>query len=153
MTRVLLVNGPNLNLLGTREPEIYGRTTLPEVEAAVVARGRELGLEVETYQSNHEGAIIDRLQCRDFDWSIVNAGGLTHTSVALRDCLLGIARPFVEVHVTDPSKREPFRHVNFLEDIAAARFAGFGTPGYTMALEHIAKVVAHGERPDRGGGS
>jgi 3-dehydroquinate dehydratase II len=141
MTRVLVVNGPNLNLLGTREPEIYGRTTLAEVDAALVARGRDLGVEVETFQSNHEGAIIDRLQRRDFDWAIVNAGGLTHTSVALRDCLLGISRPFVEVHVTDPAKREAFRHVNFLEDVAAARFVGLGTPGYTMALEHVALVA------------
>jgi 3-dehydroquinate dehydratase-2 len=141
MTRVLVLNGPNLNLLGTREPEIYGRATLADVDEALVARGRELGVEVETFQSNHEGALIDRLQRRDFDWAIVNAGGLTHTSVALRDCLLGISRPFVEVHVTDPAKREAFRNVNFLEDIAAARFVGHGAPGYTMALEHVAAVA------------
>jgi 3-dehydroquinate dehydratase II len=145
MTRVLVVNGPNLNLLGTREPEIYGRTTLAEVDAALIARGHELGVEVDTFQSNHEGAIIDRLQRRDFDWAIVNAGGLTHTSVALRDCLLGISRPFVEVHVTDPATREPFRHVNFLEDVAAARFVGLGTPGYTAALEHVASVAGRTE--------
>ena len=153
MTRVLVLNGPNLNLLGTREPEIYGRTTLADVDAALVARGGELGIEVETFQSNHEGALIDRLQAGDFDWAIVNAGGLTHTSVALRDCLLGISRPFVEVHVTDPMKREPFRHVNFLEDIAAARFVGHGVPGYAMALEHIASVVGGnaGPRGNRAG--
>jgi 3-dehydroquinate dehydratase II len=141
MTRVLVLNGPNLNLLGTREPGIYGHATLAEVDEALVARGRELGVEVETFQSNHEGALIDRLQRRDFDWAIVNAGGLTHTSVALRDCLLGISRPFVEVHVTDPAKREAFRQVNFLEDIAAARFVGHGAPGYTSALEHVAAVA------------
>jgi 3-dehydroquinate dehydratase-2 len=141
MTRVLVLNGPNLNLLGMREPEIYGRTTLAEVDATLIARGRELGVEVETFQSNHEGAIIDRLQERDFDWAIVNAGGLTHTSVALRDCLLGIARPFVEVHITNPATREAFRHVNFLEDLAAARFVGLGTPGYVKALEHVALVA------------
>ena len=152
MTRVLILNGPNLNLLGTREPEIYGRTTLADVEAALVARGGELGIEVATFQSNHEGAIIDRLQARDFDWAIVNAGGLTHTSVALRDCLLGISRPFVEVHVSDPMKREPFRHVNFLEDIAAARYVGHGAPGYTMALEHIASVVSSNAGARNGGG-
>jgi 3-dehydroquinate dehydratase II len=148
MTRVLVLNGPNLNLLGTREPDIYGSTTLAEVDGALVARGRELGVEVETFQSNHEGALIDRLQRRDFDWAIVNAGGLTHTSVALRDCLLGISRPFVEVHVTDPARREAFRHVNFLEDIAAARFVGHGAWGYTMALEHVAAVA--GGRPGTG---
>ena len=140
MIRVLVVNGPNLNLLGSREPEIYGRTTLAQIEAGLRELGPTLGLEVETFQSNHEGALIDRLQRCDFDWVIVNAGGLTHTSVSLRDTLLGIGRPFVEVHLSDPQKREPFRHVNFLEDIAAARFVGHGAAGYTMALEHVAEA-------------
>ncbi len=138
MTRVLVLNGPNLNLLGTREPEIYGRTTLAEIDEQLVRRGAELGLTVETFQSNHEGVLIDRLHRRDFDWAIVNAGGLTHTSVSLRDALLGIDRPFVEVHLSDPSKREPFRHVNFLQDIAAQRIVGRGAAGYTAALEFIA---------------
>ncbi|HEX7611476.1 MAG TPA: type II 3-dehydroquinate dehydratase, partial [Candidatus Limnocylindrales bacterium] len=108
MTRVLILNGPNLNLLGMREPEIYGHTTLTEIEEGLRKRGAELGLEIDTFQSNHEGAIIDRLHQLDFDWSIVNAGGLTHTSVALRDALKGIGRPFVEVHLSDPDQREPF---------------------------------------------
>ena len=95
MTRVLVLNGPNLNLLGAREPEIYGNTTLAEIDEGLVRRGAELGLTVDTFQSNHEGVLIDRLHERDFDWAIVNAGGLTHTSVALRDALLGIGRPFV----------------------------------------------------------
>jgi 3-dehydroquinate dehydratase-2 len=141
MTRVLVLNGPNLNLLGTREPEIYGDTTLAEIEEGLRNRGRELGLEVETFQSNHEGVLIDRLHRRDFDWAIVNAGGLTHTSVALRDALLGVARPFVEVHLSDPSRREPFRHVNYLHDIAAEQIVGRGAAGYTMALELIARRV------------
>jgi 3-dehydroquinate dehydratase-2 len=138
MTRVLVLNGPNLNLLGTREPEIYGTTTLAEIDEGLVRRGVELGVTVETFQSNHEGALIDRLHQRDFDWAIVNAGGLTHTSVALRDALLGIGLPFVEVHLSDPSKRETFRHVNFLHDIAAERIVGQGAAGYTAALELIA---------------
>ena len=138
MTRVLVLNGPNLNLLGTREPEIYGRTTLAEIDEGLVRRGAELGLEVETFQSNHEGELIDRLHRRDFDWAIVNAGGLTHTSVSLRDALLGVARPFVEVHLSDPSTREPFRHVSFLHDIAVERIVGRGAAGYTQALEFIA---------------
>jgi 3-dehydroquinate dehydratase-2 len=138
MTRVLVLNGPNLNLLGTREPEIYGTTTLAEIDEGLVRRGAELGLTVETFQSNHEGVLIDRLHRRDFDWAIVNAGGLTHTSVALRDALLGIGRPFVEVHLSDPSKRETFRRVNFLHDIAAERIVGQGAAGYTAALELIA---------------
>jgi 3-dehydroquinate dehydratase-2 len=138
MTRVLVLNGPNLNLLGTREPDIYGHTTLAEIEDRLRARGAELGLEVSTFQSNHEGALIDRLHERDFDWSIVNAGGLTHTSVSLRDALKGIGRPFVEVHLSDPSEREEFRHVNYLHDIAQERIVGKGAAGYTMALEFIA---------------
>ena len=138
MTRVLVINGPNLNLLGTREPEIYGSTTLAEIDERLVRRGAELGLTVDSFQSNHEGVLIDRLHQRDFDWAIVNAGGLTHTSVALRDALLGIGRPFVEVHLSDPAQREPFRHVNYLHDIAVERIVGRGAAGYTAALEFIA---------------
>jgi 3-dehydroquinate dehydratase-2 len=139
MTTVLVLNGPNLNLLGTREPEIYGRTTLPEIEAGLRDQGSRLGIEIDCFQSNHEGALIDRLQRRDFDWAIVNAGGLTHTSISLRDALKGIDRPFVEVHLSDPETREPFRRVNFLRDIAAATIAGKGAAGYSMALDEIAR--------------
>ena len=115
MTRVLVLQGPNLNLLGTREPEIYGHETLDEIHAGIARERRaSSGSSVDFFQSNHEGALIDRLHERDFDVAIVNAGGLTHTSVALRDALLAIQRPFIEVHLSDPSKREPFRHVNFL---------------------------------------
>jgi 3-dehydroquinate dehydratase-2 len=146
MTRVLVINGPNLNLLGTREPEIYGHTTLAEIEEGLRKRGAELGLKIDTFQSNHEGDLIDRLQRRDFDWSIVNAGGLTHTSVSLRDALKGIGRPFVEVHLSDPGQREPFRQVNLLHDIAAERVVGKGAAGYTLALEFIAHRSG-GEKP------
>ena len=145
MTRVLVLNGPNLNLLGTREPEIYGHTTLAEIEDRLRHRGSELGLEIDCFQSNHEGALIDRLHLRDFDWAIVNAAGLTHTSVSLRDALKGIGRPFVEVHISDPGEREPFRHVNYLHDIAAERIVGKGVAGYAMALEFIAARTGHGD--------
>ena len=138
MTRVLVLNGPNLNLLGTREPEIYGHTTLAEVEDRLRKRAADLGFEIDCFQSNHEGALIDRLHRRDFDWAIVNAAGLTHTSVALRDALKGIGRPFVEVHISDPGEREPFRHVNYLHDLAAERIVGKGVAGYAMALDFIA---------------
>jgi 3-dehydroquinate dehydratase-2 len=141
--RVLVLDGPNLNLLGTREPEVYGRQTLAEVHALVRARADLLGIEiVETFQSNHEGALIDRLHRRDFDLTIVNAGGLTHTSVALRDALVGIDRPFIEVHLSDPSTRESFRRVNFLTDVAARSIAGHGPAGYVEALEAAPEVVA-----------
>ena len=138
MTRVLVLEGPNLNLLGTREPGIYGRETLDEIHAGIAARAAELGLEVAFFQSNHEGALIDRLHVRDFDVSIVNAAGLTHTSVSLRDALLAIERPFWEVHLSDPWRRDEFRKVNFLHDIATATIAGHGARGYLEALEQIA---------------
>ena len=139
MIRVLVLQGPNLNLLGTREPTIYGRETLDEIHAALRETASRLGLQLDTYQSNHEGNLIDRLHRRDFDLAIVNAGGLTHTSVALRDALLAVDRPFVEVHLSDPSTREPFRHVNFLTDIALTSFVGQGSTGYHLALEEIAR--------------
>jgi 3-dehydroquinate dehydratase-2 len=138
VTRVLVLQGPNLNLVGTREPEIYGRESLEEIHAGIAARAAELGLDIDFFQSNHEGALIDRLHARDFDAAIVNAGGLTHTSVALRDALLAIERPFVEVHLSDPGQREPFRHVNYLQDIALGSIVGQGARGYHLALETIA---------------
>jgi 3-dehydroquinate dehydratase-2 len=139
MTRVLVLQGPNLNLVGTREPEIYGYESLDEIHEGIRARARDLGLSVDTFQSNHEGALIDRLHVRDFDVSIVNAGGLTHTSVALRDALLAISRPFIEVHLSDPARREPFRQVNYLHDIALESIVGQGARGYHLALESIAR--------------
>ena len=148
MTVVLVLEGPNLNLVGTREPEIYGYQTLDEIHAGIAARATELGLAVDFFQSNHEGALIDRLHQRDFDIAIVNAGGLTHTSVSLRDALLAVQRPFIEVHLSDPSTREPFRQVNFLHDIAIESIVGLGAQGYREALESIARrsggEAAHG---------
>jgi 3-dehydroquinate dehydratase II len=141
MTRVLVLQGPNLNLVGTREPEIYGHETLEEIHEGIAERATELGLDVEFFQSNHEGALIDRLHQRDFDAAIVNAGGLTHTSIALRDALLAVQRPFVEVHLSDPSRREAFRHVNFLHDIAVESIVGQGARGYHLALESIVQRV------------
>ena len=142
MTRVLVLQGPNLNLVGTREPEIYGHDSLDDIHAEIAGRAAELGLEVDFFQSNHEGALIDRLHARDFDASIVNAGGLTHTSVALRDALLAIQRPFWEVHLSDPSSREAFRQVNFLRDVAAESIVGQGKRGYFLGLESIARQFA-----------
>jgi 3-dehydroquinate dehydratase-2 len=131
--------------VGTREPHIYGSTTLDEIHAMIREHAATLGLEVETFQSNHEGALIDRLHRRDFDAAIVNAGGLTHTSVSLRDALLAVERPFVEVHLSDPSAREPFRRVNFLEDVAVASFVGMGPRGYLAALDEIVRRRDAGE--------
>jgi len=144
MSRILVLQGPNLNLLGTREPEIYGYGTMDELHASIAARATELGVEVDFFQSNHEGALIDRLHVRDFGLAIVNAGGLTHTSIALRDALLGIARPFIEVHLTDPSTRETFRHLNFLADVALVSIVGKGRAGYLEALEVAAAHLGPG---------
>lgn len=145
MIRVLVLEGPNLNLVGTREPEIYGYETLDEIHAGIAARAAELGLTVDFFQSNHEGALIDRLHERDFDVAIVNAGGLTHTSVSLRDALLAVHRPFIEVHLSDPSTRESFRHVNYLHDIAVTSIVGWGARGYHLALDVIVERFG-GER-------
>jgi 3-dehydroquinate dehydratase II len=139
MTRVLVLQGPNLNLLGSREPEIYGNQTLDEIHTGIGRKAIDLGMTVVFFQSNHEGELIDRIQERDFDAAIVNAAGLTHTSVSLRDALLAVERPFVEVHLTDPSTREPFRRVNFLADIALASIVGKGAEGYSDALALLAR--------------
>ena len=139
MTRVLVLQGPNLNLLGTREPEIYGPDSLDDIHAEIASHARRLGLEVQLFQSNHEGRLIDRLHERDFDAAIVNAGGLTHTSVALRDALLAVERPFWEVHLSDPATREPFRQVNFLRDVAVDSIVGQGKRGYLLALDAIGR--------------
>jgi 3-dehydroquinate dehydratase-2 len=156
MTSVLVLQGPNLNLLGSREPEIYGKATLGEIHDGLRTRASKLGLTIDFYQSNHEGALIDRLHRRDFDVVIVNGGGLTHTSVSLRDALLAIERPFIEVHLSDPASREPFRKVNFLADIALESIVGQGARGYHLALESIARRFsprtpvegsAHGGQP------
>jgi 3-dehydroquinate dehydratase-2 len=148
MPRVLVLQGPNLDLLGRREPSIYGHETLEEIHLGIAARAAALGLDVDFFQSNHEGALIDRLHERDFDAAIVNAAGLTHTSVALRDALLAIDRPFVEVHLSDPWSREPFRRVNYLHDIADAAFVGHGARGYHLAIEHLARRLLSDVGPE-----
>lgn len=139
MTRILVLQGPNLNLLGTRQPEIYGTATLAEIHASVRRRADELGVTVDFYQSNHEGALVDRVQLADFDAAIVNAGAYTHTSVALRDAFLAVGRPFVEVHLSDPDSREPFRGTNFLHDVALDSFVGMRGRGYVAALDRLAE--------------
>ena len=144
--RILILNGPNLNLLGTREPEIYGHQTLEDIHTEMSRRAIELDMEIIFVQSNHEGVLIDRIHEKDFDAAIVNAGGLSHTSVALRDALLGIQRPFWEVHLSDPATREPFRQTNFLRDVAAESIVGQGKRGYLLALESIVRHFAEAPR-------
>jgi 3-dehydroquinate dehydratase-2 len=134
--RVLVVNGPNLNLLGTREPEIYGSETLADIEGRLRALAQELGAEIDTFQSNHEGELLDRIQRArsEADVLIVNAAALTHTSIALRDALLASDVPLVEVHLSNIHKREPFRRRSLLADIAAGQILGFGGESYLLGL-------------------
>ncbi|KAK9380001.1 dehydroquinase class II [Kockiozyma suomiensis] len=140
---VLVINGPNLNLLGLREPQLYGATTLSQLESGLRERAATLGIKFDTFQSNCEGAIIDRIhQARgEFDVIVINAGGLTHTSVALRDAFSGVAIPFIELHVTNTHAREEFRHKSFLSEKAVAVIMGFGVHGYYYALDHAANNV------------
>ena len=140
MPKVLVINGPNLNLLGTREPEIYGATTLAEVEDSLRAQGEALGVELSCFQSNHEGAIVDRIHAARTDGTrfvVINPGAYTHTSVAIRDAFSGVQLPFCEVHISNVHKREAFRHHSYLSDIAVGVMAGFGVMGYTLALEFV----------------
>jgi 3-dehydroquinate dehydratase-2 len=140
---VVVIHGPNLNLLGTREPHIYGHTTLDEINESLCADGAKLGLVVETFQSNHEGAIIDRIQQAHGEAAglIVNAGGLTHTSVSLRDAVAAIKIPTVEVHLSNLYAREEFRHHSMLAPVCLGQIAGLGAIGYRLALEALAEVV------------
>jgi 3-dehydroquinate dehydratase-2 len=134
---ILLINGPNLNLLGTRQPELYGSTTLADVESRARTQANALSLSLSTFQSNHEGALIDRIHDARgrVDFILINAACLTHTSVGLRDALIGVDIPFVEIHVTNVHRREKFRHVSYLSDVAVGVVAGLGTYGYVAALD------------------
>jgi 3-dehydroquinate dehydratase II len=138
--RVGVLHGPNLRTLGRREPEVYGSTTLSGVDDALAGLARTLGVELEAFQSNHEGALLDWIEevGDRVDGFLVNPGALTHTSVALRDALLAAGRPFVEVHLSNPAAREPFRHRSFLADAAAGVVYGFGTESYLLGLRGLA---------------
>ncbi|MGE0485035.1 MAG: type II 3-dehydroquinate dehydratase [Gammaproteobacteria bacterium] len=144
MAKLLVVNGPNLNLLGLREPDIYGRTTLPELEARLVARAAALGHEAECFQASGEGALVDRLHQAGRDgvaFIVINPGAYTHTSVALRDALLGVAIPFIEVHISNVFAREAFRHHSYLSDVAVGVISGLGLLGYELALQAAAAAI------------
>ena len=147
--RVAVISGPNLNLLGTREPEVYGTATLEQIETGLRQAADELGIELDTFQSNTEGALIDYIQgvAPRVDAFLVNAGGLTHTSVSLRDALIGVGRPFVEVHLTNPASRESFRHGSLLSDRALGVVVGFGADSYLLGLRGL---VARLGAPARG---
>lgn len=150
---VLVVHGPNLNLLGTREPKHYGLATLDEIDRLLVSRGESTGALIETFQHNHEGALIDRIQqaARDrVDFILINPAGYTHTSIALRDALAGTAIPFVEVHLSNIYARETFRHHSYFSDLAVGVVSGLGAHGYELALEfalrHLQNRTSHGSQ-------
>ena len=148
--RVAVIHGPNLRLLGRREPEVYGRETLQDVTASLQVLAGELGVELETFQSNHEGEILDFLEdaASRVQGFLINPGGLTHTSVSLRDGLVGVARPFVEVHLSNPAAREPFRHRSFVSPVAAGVVYGFGPGSYLLGLRGLVSVLRKGEKND-----
>ncbi len=146
---ILVLNGPNLNLLGTREPEVYGRTSLPMIEAELSQIAADAGVVLHCFQSNHEGALIDRIQAARIDGThciLINPGGLTHTSVALRDALAGVALPFIEVHISNVHAREEFRHHSYLSPIALGVVCGLGVNGYRLALQHALGLVQAADR-------
>ncbi|MCM3780380.1 type II 3-dehydroquinate dehydratase [Microbacterium hydrocarbonoxydans] len=141
--RILLVNGPNLNLLGSREPEVYGTATLADVVALTTDAAAAHGFELRAIQSNHEGVLIDAIHAAREDCAaiVINPGGLTHTSVSLRDALTGVALPFAEVHISDVHAREEFRHHSYLQDVADVRVIGEGVSGYETAVRQLAALI------------
>ena len=141
--RILVIHGPNLNLLGRREPEIYGRTTLDEINSHLAALGAQLGLALDTFQSNHEGAIVDRIQqaADVYDGLIINAAAFTHTSIAIRDALAVLKAPVIEVHLSNIHRREPFRHTSMTAGVVTGQILGLGAAGYALALRGLAEMV------------
>ena len=136
MARFLVLHGPNLNLLGTREPEIYGRATLADIDGELAERARAEGHQLASFQSNAEHALVDRIQAAkgETEFILINPAAFTHTSVAIRDALAAVGIPFIEVHLSNPHAREPFRHTSYFTDLAVGIVAGFGALGYGLAL-------------------
>ena len=143
MKKILLINGANLNMLGIREPEKYGNKTLKDIENNLIAKGKELGVEVDTYQSNIEGEIVEKIQqaLGSYDGILINAGGYTHTSVVIRDAIAATQIPTIEVHMTNIHAREEFRHTSLLSGVSKAIVAGFGENSYILALEGLIKLI------------
>ena len=141
--KILLINGANLNLLGTREPEKYGNTTLKDIEGSVINRGKELGADVDVWQSNHEGEIVDKIQSSKgvYDGILINAGGYTHTSVVIRDAIASVGIPTVEIHMTNIHAREEFRHTSLISGVAIGQVVGFKVLSYTLALEGLVSYL------------
>jgi 3-dehydroquinate dehydratase II len=141
--KILVIHGPNLNLLGTREPEVYGSVTMDEIDEGLKTKASSNDIDLETFQSNAEHEIVSKLQdsMNNVNYIIINPGALTHTSIAIRDALLGIGIPFYEVHISNIFSREEFRHKSYFSDIASGVICGLGTQGYELALNHIIKTT------------
>ncbi len=144
--QVLVLHGPNLDMLGHREPSLYGSATLDQIDAEIKDTAQRLGMGADCFQSNYEGALVEKLHeaIEHYDAVIINPAAFTHTSVAIRDALLMLDIPIIEVHLSNIYKRESFRHVSYVADVATARVAGFGKKGYIMAVEAVAKMVKRG---------
>ncbi len=142
--KFLLINGANLNLLGVREPDKYGQISLTDIEDAVVSLGNELGVEVDVWQSNHEGEIVDRIQSArgKYDGILINAGGYTHTSVVIRDAIAAVQIPTVEIHMTNIHAREEFRHTSLISGVCVAQVVGFKEQSYLLALEGLYRLLS-----------
>ena len=142
--KLLLINGANLNMLGLREPEKYGTTSLEDIEHSVAERGKELGAEVDVYQSNHEGEIVDKIQSARgiYNGILINAGGYTHTSVVIRDAIASVQIPTVEIHMTNIHAREEFRHTSLISGVCVAQVVGFKEQSYILALEGLVKLLS-----------
>lgn len=149
LPHVLVVHGPNLNMLGLREPEVYGRTRLIEIDTGLVAMGHQSGLEVSCFQSNHEGAIVDKLQASlgKIDGLIINPAAYTHTSIAIRDAIVILSVPIIEVHLSNIHKREAFRHKSLMADVVTGQIVGLGVNGYYLALQALVQILGV---PDHG---
>ncbi|HLS05469.1 MAG TPA: type II 3-dehydroquinate dehydratase [Wenzhouxiangella sp.] len=148
MSAVLVIHGPNLNLLGQREPSVYGRTTLAEINAGLNSQAAENGVDLESFQSNAEHELVERIQAAGSDgtdWILINPAAFTHTSVAIRDALAAVDLPFVEIHLSNPHSREPFRHRSLVSDLAAGVVAGFGAESYALALQAVINRIKTSE--------
>lgn len=139
--KILVIHGPNLNLLGTREPDVYGSTTLEDINSRVMALARELGMEAEAFQSNSEGEIVDAIQGKSYDVLIINPAAYTHTSVAIRDAIAAVGRPAIEVHISNIHKREEFRRTSYISGVVTGQISGLGVEGYLLAVRASRQIL------------
>ena len=140
--KILVIHGPNLNLLGTREPDVYGSTTLGDINRRIIDLAAELGIEAETFQSNSEGGIVDAIQKKSYDLLIINPAAYTHTSVAIRDAIAAVDRPAIEVHISNIHKREEFRKTSYISGVVTGQISGLGAEGYLLAVRAGKKILA-----------